>query len=333
MIAIKDRLFSLLEAILDSGNVMPQWDPASDRGFRYVVAGIPIDEHELERLAQTDHLDRVFVDRLSRCPGCRSQHVNVREICVVCKSSRITPADLLHHFRCGYVAPAYEFKPESDGRRCPKCHGMMRHRGTDHDSPGPHFTCGGCGLSFQVPEIGLLCLGCGLHTHGNDLEKVLYEDVYGYKITSLGTAAVRGGALRIGPKDDVDEPGLPILRRSAFMAFLDDERKRRKRFGSPFSVLLLSNRAPEDAQELELIEAIRAHLSDTDKLGRYDEHHYLALLPMTPAKRAEALARQFNSASPAFARWNLQAQLLRIDDSEVPIERAVASLRAARADV
>jgi hypothetical protein len=254
--------------------------PATERGFGYVSGGTDVDDRDLERLAQSGHLEPVFVDRITRCPSCQSHSLNMREICVACKSSRIVAVELLHHFRCGYVAPSYEFPLEAEGgRRCPKCHGRLRDRGTDHDCPGPSFTCQACDVSFQMPELGGLCLGCGTHLSGNDLDKIIYEDVVAFKLTSVGLAALRRGRLNATepppavPKDNEDAD-LPVIGRSMLLAFLEDERKRHQRFGSTFSVLFVSTTPPSSDSipydERALAEAVRASITDTDKFGRYE---------------------------------------------------------------
>lgn len=190
-----EALFQTLLVVHEHGGVAPSWDARSDRGFTYQANGREIDRRDLEALARREYLESIFVDRISRCPACKSHHLNMREVCVACKSPHIEPLELLHHFRCGYVAPTGAFVAEIDGRRCPKCHGILRDRGTDHDVPGPQFTCNDCGISFQLPEIGALCLSCGRHTQGDALASIVYEDVHRYKLTPFGLSAVRRGAL------------------------------------------------------------------------------------------------------------------------------------------
>ncbi|MDE2571447.1 MAG: hypothetical protein KGM44_02860 [bacterium] len=339
MIERRQDLFRVLAIVQGlGGNVLPDWDRVSDRGVTYNARGEPLDDRDLESLVQSDHLERIFMDRISRCPWCRSHALNMREVCVSCKSPRIVAVQLLHHFRCGYVAPEYEFTAESDGRRCPKCHGMLRDRGTDHDAPGPHFTCQSCDSSFQVPEIGAVCLGCGRQTHSDDLQRIIYEDVYGYKLSPLGAAALRAGSLQPKQTEQLTEFDLPLLRRSVFMAFLDDERKRRRRFHSTFNVLLVTTEPPvidgAAPDERALIETIAEFLTETDKLGRLDECQYLVLLPSVDSKTASALARKLSSDPSSILReWKLQAQVVvgLLDGAPTP-EGIAASLRAVLAD-
>jgi GGDEF domain-containing protein len=311
------ELLNVLQLIgSGSGLVEPRWTPQGDSAYVYLVDEKRIDGDTLETLAQSDLLERIFVERISRCPSCRSHVLNMREICTACRSPRVYPVELLHHYRCGYVAPAYEFEPEAEGRRCPKCYGILRDRGTDHDVPGPHFSCQSCNRSFQLPEIGGVCLACGetLSTAA-DLERIFFEDVWAYKITSFGSAALRTGDLRRAETDHLREHDLPLFRRSVILEYLEDERRRDKRFHSKFSVLLLSIRRPEhqnpENDERALLSAIAEHLTETDKLGRYDAQHYIAILPSTDSRSAEKLAKKLSSSNVSVMQdWGLGAQVI-----------------------
>ena len=180
----------MLSLLRDAGGAAtPQWAPRTERGYAYVVGNATVDEHALQNLAQNDFVRAIFFDRISRCPSCRSHLLNMREVCPTCKSAQVESAELLHHFRCGYVAPISELAPV-DGARCPKCGVLLRHRGRDYDSPGPSFTCGGCGRIFGLPEIGAVCLRCGKNINGTELAKVICEDLFAYEITQAGLDAL-----------------------------------------------------------------------------------------------------------------------------------------------
>ena len=322
MIAPHDSLFAALCSINTAGGtVFPRWSPATDSAIAYVVNDRELDVRDLDALVDRDLLRRIYVDRVSRCPGCRSHHLNVREICTACHSSHIASVELLHHFRCGYVAPSYEFAPEPGGRRCPKCHGVLRHRGTDHDVPGPHFVCKACSIGFQVPEIGLLCLACGTQTSGNDLEKILYQDVYGFAITSLGLQTLAHGTMLDGARDgEHPEDNSPVLRRSEFVSLLNDERKRREHFHTSFSLLSLSFNPLVDelkSGEQAFVAAIQAEISEVDKIGRFGDGHFMVLMPCTNDRHAQLLARKLNSSpSPTLREWKLHAEAVPSRDSE-----------------
>jgi len=172
------------------GSISPEWRPNSECGFGYALNGSAVDSEIFEQLVRNGLAKRVFFDRISRCPHCRSPLLNMREVCPLCKSSQIEAAELLHHFSCGYVGAGDEFTTTEGGRLCPKCGGAIRNFGSDHDSPGPLFHCAGCGLSFQLPEMGARCMSCAAKISGERLTTIIYEDVFAYGITPAGEEAL-----------------------------------------------------------------------------------------------------------------------------------------------
>jgi len=179
--------------------IEPKWDPAVREGVVYRGTGSPLDDYSLaadfEELARAGYLERVFVDRLSICPNCESHALNVREVCLTCSSSNLKAIKTLLHFRCGYVGPVSAFAQEAQGRRCPKCRKLLQDLGTDHDSPGDYFQCQACNSEFQIPEVGARCLSCGSRYAGTDMQRILQRDVFAYRLTALGNAAVADGRL------------------------------------------------------------------------------------------------------------------------------------------
>lgn len=177
----------------------PTWDPAVREGVAYRGTGSPLDDYALpvdfEELARDGYVERVFIDRLSLCPNCESHALNVREVCLTCGSTNLRPVKTLLHFRCGYVGPVSAFVQEAQGRRCPKCRKLLQDLGTDHDSPGDYFHCQACNSEFQVPEVGARCLSCGSRFAGTDMQRVLQRDVFAYRLTALGRAAIASGTL------------------------------------------------------------------------------------------------------------------------------------------
>ncbi len=194
------RLLRGLGVVASAGPMLePSWDPNVREGFGYRGGASPLEDYallgDLEELARTGYLERVFVDRLSLCPNCESHALNVRETCLSCGSSNLRQIKTLLHFRCGFVGPIHAFKEEPQGRRCPKCRKLLVDVGTDHDSPGDFFACQACNAEFQVPEVGARCLACGARYAGTDMQRVRQRDVYAYRLSALGTAAVRDGRL------------------------------------------------------------------------------------------------------------------------------------------
>jgi hypothetical protein len=298
---MSDRTTRLLRALSivegAGGTLEPAWDPLARDGFAYRGTGSALDDlalaADLEQLADENYLDRVFVDRLSLCPHCTSHALNVREICLTCGSPNLTHMKTILHFRCGYVGPVTAFKEEPNGRRCPKCGKLFDNLGTDHDSPGDYFICRTCNAEFQVPEVGARCLACGAKFGGTDMAKIVTRDVFAYRINALGNAALADGRLRDAPAEVlVDEAG--IYRRSVMIAHVEDERKRRLAGGGEFGVIVIgagTNGTPH-ALDGTLANAVRATLGVTDRLGRLDRNHLVALLPGAGAARTKAALKK-----------------------------------------
>lgn len=194
------RRLKVLAAVPQGTSLEPSWEPASKAGYVYRGTGSPLDDgamrDDLEKLADGGYLERVFVDRISLCPSCGSHALNVHEACLTCASSNLEQFKALFHFRCGFVGPVTAFREERDGLRCPKCNRILADLGTDHDSPGDYFHCLNCTAMFQEPDIGARCLSCGARFSGNAMQNIGRSDVFAYRLTALGKAAV--GENRLG---------------------------------------------------------------------------------------------------------------------------------------
>lgn len=270
--------------------------------------------HDLDWLAETDYLDKVFFDRLTLCPACNSHHVNVREACPSCKSSHLSAVPLLHHFRCGFVAPVDAFPRDARGRTCPKCHGHLSDLGTDHDIPGENFVCHACHTSFQVPEVEGLCLDCMTRTPG---DKLLHQDIYSYRLNSLGLAALNNGRLfETEEQLMMEEGGRPIYRRHVFLFLLEDEKIRALRYGNSFGLIMLRLEAGSEEETERLVFQMAGSLRSCDKIGRFDEHHLMILLPETASDSAGIWLKRF------FASEARQA-------SGIPLRAVVVNLNLA----
>ncbi len=286
----RERFLAVLREVQRAGgSLLPRWDAFAPNGYSLFPGFEPeVAEQmvrDLDYLAETDYLDRQFHDRLTICPACNSHQVNVREVCSACKSPNVTAVSLLHHFRCGHVAHVDAFSQDAKGgRRCPKCHGRLQDLGTDHDSPGENFLCHACHASFQVPEVEGVCLACHTRTSAAQL---LHLDVYGYRLNSLGMAALRTG--RLFERDDellFEGDDSRIYRRHVFMSLLEDERRRAQRYNIPFAVVMLRLDGTGHQRTNQLVARLAESLRGTDKIGRHDEEHLAILLPGTTKEAA-----------------------------------------------
>ena len=289
------RFGTLQEVERSGGQLLPQWRIDHSRGYTHFPELDPdvADQMmlDLDSLVDTDYLDKLFFDRLTICPSCGSHHVNVREACSSCKSAHITPLTLLHHFRCGYVAPIDDFPKDAKGRSCPKCHGRLEDLGTDHDAAGENFVCHSCHSSFQVPETEGLCMACQSRTPGDQL---LHQDIFSYRLNSLGMAALKNGRLFEREEEQLLEgEGKPIYRRHVFMFLLEDERRRAKRYGTPFGVILLRLGTDNEEEMEKLVFHMAENLRTSDKIGRYNTGHLMVLLPETDGAASGKWLKRF----------------------------------------
>lgn len=183
----------LLAAIPEGAVVAPVWQPSASGGCVYLAPNseAELPPEELESLTQQGFLERAFVERLSLCPHCGSHALNVHEACPSCESSNLTVFKAIFHFRCGYVGPMESFKAEARGLRCPKCNRILRDLGTDHDSPGNYLQCNACSAMFQMPNVAARCLSCGAVHSREAMEKIGHRDVYSYRLTHKGKAAIQ----------------------------------------------------------------------------------------------------------------------------------------------
>lgn len=281
-----ERRIGLLKRIAaDGGKLEPRWAPGDATGYVY-WPGVehdlrPVYDSDLAYLADRDYLARSHFDRLTRCPACRSAAMNLREVCASCGSSNLFSQPLLHHYRCGYVGAVGTFGSDGEARVCPKCDGVLRHLGTDHEVVGEQFGCRQCYASFEEPNVEALCMSCGTRTAA---DKLAYDDVVAYSITNLGHAAVRGGRLFDRDDEQMTEPDLPLYRKQIALSLLRDEVRRQVRYRIPFSALLIRTGGAQGNGDGEkaTIKRIRDRLRDVDHLGRYDTGLVTVLLPATP---------------------------------------------------
>lgn len=279
-----ERLLAILHRIQQNGGEWsPIWTPCSSRGYVYETNTESMENNDvltrdLQYLVQNDYLEKSFADILTGCPACGSHHVNVREVCISCKSAHIEEIPLIHHFRCGYVGPIHLFERDEKGaRRCPKCEGKLEHLGTDHDLPGNNYNCLDCNASFQVPDVEALCLSCQKRSQGINL---LREEVHKYRISSLGFSALHRGRFFEADHEQFYEAGTQIIRHNLFMQLLEDEKNRQQRYGIHFGLLLVQ---PVDMTDPLLsikmmAERVAQKMRSTDRIGRLDREHLLIVL-------------------------------------------------------
>jgi diguanylate cyclase (GGDEF)-like protein len=284
--------------------VVPTIDSASPFGHRWSAADSPFpDDPErqlafLEDLAGSGCLEREFFDTIHLCKACRRYNLNFREVCPVCSSPDVEVADLVHHFRCAFVAPASRFVR---GTRlvCPKCDRELRHIGVDYEKPSQSFSCRPCGAAFREPEVACSCLACGAKALVVE-ERV--ERLHAYRLTAKGRLAAESGHLY-----DVDfarlmaDESLEVLAAASLRPTMQAEFARARRFGRPLSILLVSlddvgsrieseGRLAVAAQLREAARVLRGAVRETDVSCRFGEHGLACVLPETDEAEASEIA-------------------------------------------
>jgi hypothetical protein len=270
-------------------------------------------------------LSETFFDRVSLCPGCASHEISLREICPSCGSAHLKDTPLLHHFRCGYVGPEDTFSRAGEGRSCPKCNGILKHLGTDHDRLGTAFTCADCAASFQDPPVGAVCLACGKACKS---EELLHADVHSYKLTALGASAALRGTLYEQDDEFLYLGDLPVYRPTVFLELLEQEARRIKRFNSTFSVMVLkwgrgAADGLDDAPIASSLRTLRGQLREIDLLGQIDDRSYGILLPGTERRGAKVVERRAAAIAPQAAACRSDIVVISSPEDLVQLEAAL----------
>jgi hypothetical protein len=303
----EERRLDLLRQITKAGGVIaPAANPFAAHGYEYSVEGDDAGT-DLLFLAKNNYLEARFFDRVSLCPKCSSHHLNVREICPGCRSSRLTAEGLLHHFRCGNIGLPSEFALSEDGSYlCPKCKRKMYHLGTEYDRLGRAFVCHACARISDNPPIEAVCLSCGQRTPADDLVSI---EVFSFVLTSRGSAAIRHGSLFDGSgstsgSELISAAGTSVYRRAIVLEFLAHELKRMEHFNRRFSVLLVefATNSNPSVDVAEWLRRLRECLREIDLIGQLADALYLVVLPQTKRREAEQLcqsiAAKLGSESP-----------------------------------
>ena len=316
------RLLSALKTVPADGTLEPSWESLARPGFVYRGTGSALQDErlgeDLEYLADRDYLERVFVERVSLCGSCGSHAVNVHEACMSCASSNLVQFKALLHFRCGYVGPVSAFREERQGLRCPKCNRILADVGTDHDSPGEYFRCKSCASMFQVPDVGARCLSCGARFTGTAMHDVGHRDVFAYRLTNLGRAALSENRLLEDAGADAASEG--VERRHLLLQEVEEARRARIENGQKFGLLVIRCGVNGTVlPQADVAAAIGRTVSQTYSLGRLDAQHLVMLVPNASASTVKSLSGQLGSLANTVP---LKTRVVEIADSE-PVNDAL----------
>jgi hypothetical protein len=298
-------LLNVLAVVASAGSTLdPVWDSHERCGYAYPTGDTGLTGSQmreaLEQLAETDYLERVFVERVSLCPTCDSHAVNVHESCVSCGSSNLMQFKALFHFRCGFVGPTTAFKAERKGLRCPKCNRILADLGTDHDSPGEYFRCLACTAMFQTAEPGIRCMSCGARLRGTAIQTLHQHNVYAYRLSAVGRGALDQKKL-MDSQYDVSRVDHNLTRRSdvvgqAKNVYADGEH-------NVVIVVHIGEGSPEEAAQK--ISAVTNNGKNLVTLGRLDSENLLAIVAADSSKQAQNVRESLTKSGYAAAVVNV----------------------------
>lgn len=189
-------LLRIFETIFEEKEVKPKI--RLEHGIEYPkVKDFPEWLEKFQKLIKLNLIERKIIDRVIKCPSCKSLHVGTRFFCPSCKSINIVRTEIIQHVTCGYVDTLIRFKYMRNraGKRiivCPNCNLPLREKGIDYRVLGKIFECFDCGRRADNPGIEFVCRDCD---HRFDVLKARYDPVYMYRITEQGIRLLETGEL------------------------------------------------------------------------------------------------------------------------------------------
>lgn len=335
--ATRDRSFvpePTIEA--PSGFRFPGLDPLVG-----VESGVADTSDLLRALESQRVVEGEFQTKAYACAHCRCGFLNFVEVCPDCGSADLLVDDMVHHFRCGYIAPSRDFERGGD-MVCPKCDREMRHVGVDYDKPSLAYDCNECRHRFAEPEVTTSCYRCRRLTPPDmQTQRV----VQAYRVTPFGkNAAIHGlDSLFVS----VLQERVPVFDYPVFEQLLGAETHRIDRYGRSQSTLLVLSfdgieqiyvELGERARELfeELTFAFKTVLRESDLLCARNESLFLALLAETDLTRAERAAERLREAverllSSALASPPTFSVAMRAIESGLDVDAVTAEVVAGQA--
>ena len=264
----------------------------------------------LQGLEAQRFLTGSFVTKAFACTHCLCAFLNFLEVCPDCGSADLTVDDMVHHFRCGHVAPLGDFG-QDEFMVCPKCDRDMRHIGVDYDKPSLTYTCNDCHDRFPDPQITTTCYRCRRTTPP---ELQIQRTIKAYRISSFGeNAATHGlGGMFIS----VLQEKVKMFDYAVLKDLVAAEAHRMARYEVSKSTLLilsfhgieqiyleLGKRAREIFEELAVL--FRGILRESDLLSARNESLFLALLMETSAAQAERATERLRGSIDQLLRASL----------------------------
>ena len=257
----------------------------------------------LEDLATRMCLERRFFDRIHLCPQCNHYAVNFREVSPRSKSPDISRADMLHHFKCGHVAPVREFVSGLE-YLCPKCGEMLRHIGTDYDRLGAMYVDNETGESFADPDVSCVCLACGFVT---EPDRLLQRNIHTYTLSPRGLLAAETGHLYEVSLDAVlMDYDLQIYTPAYFQRQLSLEIERARRYRHHLGLAIVRLDQYEGFLEqygdksreylAQVAETLKQNTRTSDVVARHEQNSIVMMFPETDLEGARTACEKLRNA-------------------------------------
>ncbi len=277
-------------------------------------------------LEENGYIERdTLIDRIRKCPKCKTGHLNYVDICPSCGSLDFEKKHMIHCFTCGHVAPESDFR-KNMSFVCPRCGSVLRHLGSDYDHPLESHECNACGAKFIEPDVKADCLFCKTRSDPEDLFVV---NVYSYKLSEKGSAAVRTGSLQMEVQLF---DGRNNLKFGYFCNIVEWMREYRKRYkdevftliGLKFSNLyeVETSLGEEMYKKIidELIFRIRSMVRNTDITTSSAPDTFWILLPRTLFDNAVILAQRVEQLNNMLEIKSEEKIKIRAKSFQIPAE-------------
>ncbi len=251
----------------------------------------------LEELRKQHLIEGRFITRAFHCVHCECAFLNFMETCPDCGSPNLESEEMIHHFRCGYVAAMSEYR-QGDVLVCPKCDLGLKHIGVDYDKPSLIFRCNDCRFLFEEPEPSTVCYNCGRRTAPEDQ---IQRTVRAYSITALGSNVALFGQEQLF--DRLLKENLDLIDNESFFRIVKMEMERIQRYGKSTSNLLIleianlteaMSRLGDRGVEFyhDMINEIAAEIRASDMMTIVDRSTLNILLTETDARGADMVTRR-----------------------------------------
>jgi hypothetical protein len=239
-----------------------------------------------------------FHDRIYLCTNCHTGFMSFREVCPKCASSNSESQDIIHHFRCGYVAPLSDYSNAIDDQmNCPKCNKQLRHIGVDYDKPSVLHSCRNCGHKYQDFVVKAKCVSCSFD---NEVDQLVYHEVKSLEITKKGELVATHGY--VSTSKDLEEI-IGTVKMDVFRTMLryEIERLKQTEGHSNIAGVFISNAGEfyskigssmERALLKDLVEVIRGNIRTSDMITFKDSSTLLLSMNDIPQKVGENIMEE-----------------------------------------